>query len=798
MDKVLEKSKEYEQITVEYDPIYEMLLDGVEIVKEFIRKNKLIIYGGKSMDFALRLKGDKLYADNDIPDLDFFSPDSVEHAYTLSDILYNKGYKEARAIRATFVHTMRIDLAYNHFVADISYIPKSVFDKLPFLEYDGMRFIHPEFQKIDIHSSLSFPYDDSPREVIFARWSKDTTRYNLLNKYYPTTIEGEILPLKIVKIPAELKQYVFNGFLAYGLIYKYFADAVKDMANAASDIIKSDVSINETEITFKSIDDAVDIMHFDLQKMVEDLKLTDIQHFHPYINLIPELMVAKYKNNIINIHSIENKLLSVNSVKINDDNLRVVNIHYLMKYFLSKAHLSANKIKNCYLAHYISLQKMISVMEQKSLADGVEDLQTLKSNPLFPSIYTYGNKNTSPAYDISINMMDSYLDNKARFKVPINYNSDKNIPKSIPHPIFDYNSSEFFLESGEQILVTGGKHHHKDNKLPHPIRTLDDINDTAEFDNTIETNSLHIGQRKLFLVELKFLIQFLSTKEDKCLVVYAGSAPSIHTPHLHEYFPNVKFILVDPAKFYKPLRKYIKTEIAMEEFIKSDDKFLVINEFFNDQVAELIKKLYSNLGADRIAKLPLYFWSDIRLETDDASILLNSAMQLNWIAIINPVASMLKFREPFHRDEDKESFDTNIEKYSNDMGTAKKYIDFVSDYKNNKFIYFEGDIWIQPWAPKLSTETRLVFKGFPKFKSYPKYRGKLWYYNTILRQQIYHNPLSNKDYGFDHCNDCALEYDILNSYDKKIKSISVKWKVRDLTYAIGRRLDINSHGKLFP
>jgi hypothetical protein len=152
--------------------MYQDVVDVIIEVKEFIRKKKLIIYGGTAIDFALRLKGDKIYPDESlsVADLDFFSPNSVEDAYELADMLYNKGYKEARSIVALHVITMRVDMGDNHFIADISYIPRDVYDKIPYLTYDGMRIVHPDFQKIDLHSSLSFPYDNTPMEVIFHRW----------------------------------------------------------------------------------------------------------------------------------------------------------------------------------------------------------------------------------------------------------------------------------------------------------------------------------------------------------------------------------------------------------------------------------------------------------------------------------------------------------------------------------------------------------------------------------------------------------------------------------------------------
>jgi hypothetical protein len=58
---------------------------------------------------------------------------------------------------------------------------------------------------------------------------------------------------------------------------------------------------------------------------------------------------------------------------------------------------------------------------------------------------------------------------------------------------------------------------------------------------------LHMGQRKLFLSELDALTRFLTNRLDPAIVIYPGSAPSHHTWHLRHYFPNVKYLLVDPG-----------------------------------------------------------------------------------------------------------------------------------------------------------------------------------------------------------------------------------------------------------
>lgn len=64
----------------------------------------------------------------------------------------------------------------------------------------------------------------------------------------------------------------------------------------------------------------------------------------------------------------------------------------------------------------------------------------------------------------------------------------------------------------------------------------------------------HLGQRKLLLTEIEFYSKCLKSKNDKALVVYAGSASCEHLPVILDMYPNLKFVLVDPN--YHSIDKY--------------------------------------------------------------------------------------------------------------------------------------------------------------------------------------------------------------------------------------------------
>lgn len=75
----------------------------------------------------------------------------------------------------------------------------------------------------------------------------------------------------------------------------------------------------------------------------------------------------------------------------------------------------------------------------------------------------------------------------------------------------------------------------------------------------------HWGQRKLLLAEVEFLTQHA---QPGITCVYAGAAPGTHIEFLAQLFPEVQFVLVDPAPFA----------------IKSSERVRIWQEFMTDDV----------------------------------------------------------------------------------------------------------------------------------------------------------------------------------------------------------------------
>lgn len=238
--------------------------------------------------------------------------------------------------------------------------------------------------------------------------------------------------------------------------------------------------------------------------------------------------------------------------------------------------------------------------------------------------------------------------------------------------------------------------------------------------STSEKRNVHWGQRKLLLAEIEFLTLYWDNiKYPKINIVYAGAAPGRHIPYLASLFEGTTWHLYDPRPFQiEPVK----------------DKIILNNKLFLDEDAqywrELGKKGEKCLFISDIRSSDFESTGEEELEKD---VLNDMLMQMEWCKIIDPVKAHLKFRLPYPKPN---------------MKTELNYLD--------------GDVLVQCWAPKSSTETRLVPKDNKTMKVWDSYdyEDKMYHHNNTIRNTYeYMNPFTN------NMSPIYKEEGLLNDYD---------------------------------
>ncbi len=211
--------------------------------------------------------------------------------------------------------------------------------------------------------------------------------------------------------------------------------------------------------------------------------------------------------------------------------------------------------------------------------------------------------------------------------------------------------------------------------------------------------------------------------------------------------------------------KKIREIILTEKY-----RFFIIQDYFSNSLAEFLKETLSGIRYG--------FTSDIRSRGEkemNIAILKNLAQQLDWTMILQPEVYKLKFRLPF-----ADSIDVSGVTNEFDDFKRKYKIDMLKDISNGKLRYLQGEIYLQPWAPGASTETRLIgtredlTKPFITYDD-KEYSASFFYYNYIHRPFVVHeNQYIDSSRKMDNCADCALEMLILNDYKNNVnKNIDI-------------------------
>ena len=216
------------------------------------------------------------------------------------------------------------------------------------------------------------------------------------------------------------------------------------------------------------------------------------------------------------------------------------------------------------------------------------------------------------------------------------------------------------------------------------------------------STQLHLGQLKLFLSTLQFLMLYAPKHVGRVQVVYPGSAPGTNIQFLSELFPHCDWYLVDPRPFYPALH--------------TNKKMNIWNDYLTSDILEEIKR--------RTRGTYTLLISDIRVVPRDKEIERDNRLQESWVRSLKPSYAQLKFRIP---------------------------------RLTPTYTYLTGDAYFQMFAAPASTELRLVVDGTnltSKTYDVAEYEALCYYFNRVLRVSYYKSRIQHE--CLDHCHDCVL------------------------------------------
>ncbi len=444
-------------------PFYNDIKNALEVVKAFIKAKGRILYGGMAIDYALKkATGTGIYPDEQLPDFDFYSPTYLEDSCELADALVDLGFEDVRAINAIHTSTRRVMINHLNTVADIGYIDQDTYDKIPYLEYEGLRFVHPTYQKQDMMRACSFPYDDPPNEVIRHRLSKDVKRFALLEEAYPIEIVGTKFKTVKRKFSKSLLQsQVLNGFAAYALlsqVYKVVGTNTTRFNGELNTTLRALDNCSSEGIIYLEFKESSETVEIEMpeneplvlvtnhkDEVLESIKTStgELHKYRPLRDIVPKSYVYKTKTKTgvteICLYDIKYKLMAIKTV----GEYKMCVFTYVLLYFLTRYFSTDDEM---YLAFYTSAKRMVVNVNKALKSDDNDYLEAIiKITPFFLSADVTGSKNINSS---TIKWFDEILNPSTKLTPPGYYPTTDPTTRKCPKPV----SSKFFKLDGKEVV----------------------------------------------------------------------------------------------------------------------------------------------------------------------------------------------------------------------------------------------------------------------------------------------------------------------------------------------------------
>jgi len=335
----------------------------IDIVEDFIKRKKLICYGGTAINNILP-EEDRFYnKEVEVPDYDFFSQNALKDAKELADIYYKKGFLDVEAKSGQHHGTYKVFVNYMA-VADITYLPKQIYSaiKQDAMSVGGIMYAPPNFLRMSMYLELSRPAGD------ISRWEKVLKRLALLNKNYPITdincndvdfqrgMEYKVNEDKIYETVRNTlinQGVVFFGGFANVLYSQYMPANLRKKIENVSDF---DVLSNDPEKTAEVIKERLSDNSITNVKIIKQPAVGEIVPEHYEVKVGKDSILFIYKP--IGCHS-------YNILMSKGKKVKVATIDTMLSFYL--AFLYANKsYYNEFLERILCMSKFLFDVQQKN------------------------------------------------------------------------------------------------------------------------------------------------------------------------------------------------------------------------------------------------------------------------------------------------------------------------------------------------------------------------------------------------------------------------------------------------
>lgn len=312
----------------------EEIIKMIEIVEEFLKKKKLLCYGGTAINNILPKQAQFYNKDYEVPDYDFYSYDALSHAKELADIYYAAGYESVEAKSGVHAGTFKVFVNFIP-MADITSLHKELFDSLSnsAISVSGIKYVPPDFLRMGMFLELSRPAGD------ISRWEKVFKRLNLLNKHHPMKIKYDCSKVDFLRRMEDknLSENIYlimrDTFIDQGAVFfgGYAASLYsKQMSNKGRSFVDK---IPDFDVLIENPEECATVVLERLNDAgIKNIKIIN----HKQIGeIIPEHIEIRYKNEILGFIYKPIACHNYNTIQIKNVDINVASIDTIMSFYLA-------------------------------------------------------------------------------------------------------------------------------------------------------------------------------------------------------------------------------------------------------------------------------------------------------------------------------------------------------------------------------------------------------------------------------------------------------------------------------
>ena len=318
-----------------------------KIIEKFIKGHKMMIYGGTAINNILPSKLRFYNTEVDVPDYDVFSDNPIENVKEISDIFYEKGYKNVVAKSGSHIGTYKVFVNYLP-VLDVTYMNTLLLDTLlrESITKDGLHYSPVNLLRFSMYGELSRPQSEPDR------WEKVYKRLVILNKAYPfhydkcktsrktkknkRTNELNKANFLVIRDALIENNVIFIGGYVNTLFGTYLK---KDIHKSFDTITHFDVLSPDPKSVAKAVKEQLNFIGN------SDISIIKREE---YGELIPPSYVVKVNGRVVCVIYKSIHCHAFNKIQINGNQVNIGSIDTLLHFYLAFYYAANTKYKSYY------------------------------------------------------------------------------------------------------------------------------------------------------------------------------------------------------------------------------------------------------------------------------------------------------------------------------------------------------------------------------------------------------------------------------------------------------------------